>query len=249
MTSLPRMHGASVLDGVDPRARILAAVALCIALSVASRFTTLGLALLGVVVLVRLAGIAFRSLARRVATLNCFMLVVAILVPLSAGGPALAAFGPFQVSQEGMRLAGLIVLKGNAIVLGLMALLGTLDGIVLGHALHHLRVPEKLIHLMLFTLRYLEVLRRESERLRAAMKVRAFRPRMSWHTYQAYGYLVGMLLVRSLDRAERIVSAMKCRGFRGRFYLLDHFAFSPCDAWFAMATAIALALLAVVEYA
>ena len=61
------------------------------------------------------------------------------------------------------------------------------------------------------------------------MKMRGFRPRMNWHTYRTYGYLVGMLLVRSLERSERIVAAMKCRGFRGRFYLLDHFAFSSAD--------------------
>jgi cobalt/nickel transport system permease protein len=120
---------------------------------------------------------------------------------------------------------------------------------VLAHALHHLHLPEKLVHLMLFTVRYVEVLRREYGRLAAAMKARGFRPRMNRHTYRAYGYLVGMLLVRSLDRSERIVAAMKCRGFRGRFYLLDHFALARRDGWFAMVAAVVLVLLAAVEYA
>jgi cobalt/nickel transport system permease protein len=57
-----------------------------------------------------------------------------------------------------------------------------------------------------------------------------------------------MLLVRSLDRSERIIAAMKCRGFRGRFYLLDHFAFSRRDIWFALALILALASLALVEW-
>ena len=83
---------------------------------------------------------------------------------------------------------------------------------MLGHALGHLHVPRKLAHLLLFTVRYLDVLDREYRRLRAAMKVRSFRPRMSLHTYRAYGYLVGMLLVRSFDRSERMLAAMKCRG-------------------------------------
>jgi cobalt/nickel transport system permease protein len=52
-----------------------------------------------------------------------------------------------------------------------------------------------------------------------------------------------MLLVRSFDRAERIVAAMKCRGFRGHFYLLDHFAMTRADLPFAVvSTAILLAL-------
>jgi cobalt/nickel transport system permease protein len=81
------------------------------------------------------------------------------------------------------------------------------------------------------------------------MKVRAFRPRMDRHTYRTYGYLVGMLLVRSLERSERIVAAMKCRGFRGRFYLLEHFAFSRRDAWFAVAAAALGTVLAWAEFA
>ena len=101
--------------------------------------------------------------------------------------------------------------------------------------------PEKVVHLLLLTVRYVGVLQRESQRLRIAMKARGFRPRMNGHTYRSYGQLVGMLLVRSLDRAERIVAAMKCRGFRGHFYLLDHFAYSTArDLPFA---AIALATL------
>jgi cobalt/nickel transport system permease protein len=132
-------------------------------------------------------------------------------------------------------------------VLAIVVLVGTLDIVTLGHALSHLHVPDKLTHLLLFTVRYLDVLRREYLRLRAAMKIRGFRPRMSLHTYRSYGYLVGMLLVRSLDRSERIVAAMKCRGFRGRFYLLDHFAFALRDAWFGTACVLLLASLALVE--
>ena len=80
------------------------------------------------------------------------------------------------------------------------------------------------------------------------MKLRGFRPRMDRHTYRAYGYLVGMLLVRSLDRSDRIVAAMKCRGFRGRFYLLDHFAFSVRDALFGAASMVVLLVLAWAEW-
>ena len=48
---------------------------------------------------------------------------------------------------------------------------------------------------------------------------------MNGHSYRTFGYLVGMLLVRSFDRSERVLAAMKCRGFRGQYWLLDHFSF------------------------
>ncbi len=138
--------------------------------------------------------------------------------------------------------------RANAIVLALAVLVGSLDVTTLGHALHHLYLPEKLIHLLLFTVRYVGVLQREYGRLRAAMKVRGFRPRMSRHTYRSFGYLVGMLLVRSVDRSERIVAAMKCRGFRGRFFLLDHFAFTRRDLPLAFVSLAVLVLLALAEW-
>jgi cobalt/nickel transport system permease protein len=59
------------------------------------------------------------------------------------------------------------------------------------------------------------------------MRVRCFRPGVNRHSYRAFGYLVGMLLVRSFDRSERVLAAMKCRGFCGRYYMFDHFAFVP----------------------
>ncbi len=92
------------------------------------------------------------------------------------------------------------------------------------------------------------MLRREYHRLRAAIEVRAFRPGVNMHTYRTYGRLVGMLLVRSLDRSERVVAAMKCRGFHGHFYLLDHFHYSRRDALFAAVAAAILAGIARLEW-
>ena len=42
-------------------------------------------------------------------------------------------------------------------------------------------------------------------------------------------YLIGMLLVKSFDRADRIRKAMLCRGFHGEYYLLSHFELHTVD--------------------
>jgi cobalt/nickel transport system permease protein len=49
------------------------------------------------------------------------------------------------------------------------------------------------------------------------------------HTYRTYAYLVGMILVKSHDRSQRVRAAMLCRGFQGRFYDLSEFAFRSSD--------------------
>jgi len=198
----------SLIQRVDPRARILTAAALSVAVALASRPLVLGMAL-GVTVLgAVLARLRPADVLRRLLPLNLFMLMLCLLLPLTTQTAPLASIGPLSISRDGLLLAAAIALKGNAIVLALMVLLGTMETTTLGHALAHLRVPEKLIHLLLLTVRYIDVLRREHLRLVAAMKVRGFRPAMNLHTYRTYGYLVGMLLVRSHDRSQRILAAM-----------------------------------------
>ena len=99
----------------------------------------------------------------------------------------------------------------------------------LGHAMHKLRVPKKLVHLFFFTYRYIHVIHREYLRLVHAIKIRGFSPGTNMHTYKTFAYLVGMLLVRSSDRAERVHNAMRCRGFRGRLYSLSQFSLTTTD--------------------
>ena len=235
---------------MDPRTRIVAAAAFSAVVAVVNGFPALGLSLGAGLLAATLTNLPLLGVVKRLVPVNVLMLLLVVLLPWTVAGPEhteLVVLGRLAYTWEGLRLAGAIAIKANAIALAVIVLVGTLDLVTLGHALSHLWVPDKLSHLLLFTVRYLDVLRREYRRLRAAMRIRGFRPRMSLHTYRSYGYLVGMLLVRSLDRSERILAAMKCRGFRGRFYLLDHFAFSLRDAWFGAGCALLLAGLALVE--
>jgi cobalt/nickel transport system permease protein len=254
-----------LLDGIDPRTRILAAVLFSCVVAISGSLLTLSVALGLGVAGVCVAGAGTRGNLKRLVPVNALVLVLFVLltlqsymrgpfeanpnssVPVAGGETSLAMVGPLPAVEDGRRLALVIGLKANAIVLSVVVLLAGLDSVTLGHALGHLKMPQKLIHLLLFTVRYLDVLDREFVRLRAAMKVRGFRPRVNWHTYRTIGHLIGMLLVRSLDRSERVIAAMKCRGFRGRFYLLDHFAFSARDIAFTALVLASVSLLAALE--
>ncbi len=78
------------------------------------------------------------------------------------------------------------------------------------------------------------------------MRVRAFRPRTNRHTLRTLGYLVGMLAVNGFDRSERILHAMKCRGYTGAFPMTEPSPIGRGDIGFG---AIAMAFLAVVFWA
>ena len=241
-------NSRAYLAGVDPRLRVMVAVVFSVLVALADDFNLLIPALVAALVGLGVSGLSWGKVFRRLVPLEAVMAVMFALLPWTTPGTVLWRVGPLEFSREGLLLAAAIAIKGNAIVLGLLALLGNLDGPTLGHTLSHLRVPDKLTHLLMFTVRYLDVLHREYLRLRWAMRVRAFRPRVDRHTYRSFGYLVGMLLVRSFDRSERIMAAMKCRGFRGRFYLLDHFHFHRGDLPFAIGSLVFLSALAWIEW-
>lgn len=236
------------LDRLDPRARIVAAAAFAVLVALARGWATLGLSAAAAVVLALLTGVHLLPALRRMAALGGVFILLAALVPWTVAGREWLRIGPLEYSREGLVLVTEMALKAAAIALALMVLVGTLDTARLGRSLGQLGMPDKLVQLFLFTIRYFDVLHGELLRLRAAMKVRGFRPRVDRHTYRSLGYLVGMLLVRSLDRSERILAAMKCRGFRGRFPRLDDRALTRYDGVFGVATAVLLAVLAWMEW-
>ncbi|MCC6126250.1 MAG: cobalt ECF transporter T component CbiQ [Pirellulales bacterium] len=242
-TIQPAAGSASAyLSGADPRARIVFAAAFAAAVAWSSSFPALGTALAASIFASFFSGVRPAAVFKRLLPLNVVFLCLFLILPFTAPGRQAAMLYSLSLSREGFLLAAAIALKGNAIALMMIALFGSMETTTLGHALSHLGVPRKLALLLLFTARYVAVLEREYSRLRAAMRVRAFRPGMNRHTYRAFGFLAGMLLVRSLDRSERILAAMKCRGFAGRFYLLDHFAFTKKDLPFCAAAVVVLAL-------
>lgn len=163
-------------------------------------------------------------LVRRLLHVEGFMLLLFVMLPLTMPGTPVAEIGPLSLSAEGIALAALVALKVSASVLLLAVLVGSVEPARLGATLHALHVPERFNRLLVMTARYVELIRAEAQRLGESMRARGFRPRSNRHTWRSYGHLAGMILIRALDRAERVTEAMRCRGFSGRY---PHAAFAP----------------------
>ncbi|WP_082911055.1 cobalt ECF transporter T component CbiQ [Magnetospirillum moscoviense] len=237
-------EGHGPIGHLDPRTRLVAAG--LFALMVVSRdqiwplVLAVGLALAAAL----LARLRVLPTLRRMLAMDGFMVAAVALLPFTVpGDPAFSAFG-LTGSGEGLHQAALILLKANAVVLMLLALVGSMNTIALGHALARLGLPCKLVQLFLFTVRYLDLLHREYARLRTAMKARAFTMGTNRHTWQSVGYLFGMLMVRSLERSDRILAAMRLRGFDGHFPCLEEPSrFGRPDGLFALASAASVVLM------
>ena len=244
----PFSDGASVVHRLDPRGRIVVAAIFAILIATTSTYATALAGLALAILCLALARLPLRQVAVRLLVVNSFIFFLWLVLPLTYPGDPVWRLGPLTATRQGLVFTGLITLKSNAIILALIALIATVPVVTLGQALHQMRVPDKLAHLLLFTYRYIYVFEQEYRRLVQAMKIRGFRPRTNLHTYRSYAYLAAMLLVRSFDRAERVFQAMLCRGFNGTFYSLTTFSWQGRDSLFLTASLPVLVGLVFLEW-
>ncbi|MDB5508093.1 MAG: hypothetical protein JWL93_562 [Hyphomicrobiales bacterium] len=230
-------------EALDARTRLVAALSLVLVTVSMRSLSGQVAALLLALVMLRLSGLSLAQTSRRLLHVEGFMIALLVLLPLTVPGPALLSFGPFSMSQPGVARAVSIILSVNAAVLSTLSLLHTLEPVRLGRALASLGLPSRLVHLMMFLVRYQSLLRDEATRLVEAMRARGFAGRLRMHTWRTYGNLVGMLLVRSVERAERVDEAMRCRGFSGRFPMRANRPLTRADWRFGCALAAVLAAL------
>lgn len=219
----------SLLHRIDPRVKIISVTLFSIIVAVSNRFQTLLPALAIGFILVMISTVPVKKIFQYLLPVNGLILFLWFFLPFTFEGEPLFTVGPLVATSEGVYHAFRITLRSNAIAAVLIALVASTSILTLGHAMHKLKVPDKLTHLFLFTYRYIHVIHQEYLRLVKAMKVRGFRAGTNMHTYRTFAYLVGMLLVRSSDRAERVYNAMLCRGFRGRLYSLSRFSLETID--------------------
>ena len=161
--------------------------------------------------LVGISGAPVRSLVLRWAG---FALVVGFLAVMVAPGlPARASHGLVTVILS-------IVVKNSLAFLMMLVLATVTSWLDLLQAMRRLGVPRVLVATLQFMERYLHVLGEELARMSQARRARSFQGGsiLSWRLLTG---MLGMLLLRSFERAERVHSAMLARGWDGTIHHLD----------------------------
>jgi cobalt/nickel transport system permease protein len=241
--------GDSFIHRLDPRVKVVSALAFSVLTAVMDSLPALFAAMAVAIILVLAAQLSIRAVAYRLAVVNGFILLMWFMLPFTYPGTQIFAVGPLHASLEGVAYALLITVKSNAIVIACIALLSTIGLADVGRALGHLRVPDKIVHIFLFMLRYMGLMSRNYQCFMTSMSVRCFRPRTNMHTYKYYANMVGMLLISSYETAEAIHAAMLCRGFTGKFYATEEFAIKRGDMLFGFLMMGALVMMAVLQWA
>jgi len=238
----------SIVYRLDPRVKIVIAILFSVLAAVSNRFVVLIAAFVVGIIILFSTGIQIKEVFKRLVPVNTLLIFLWLFLPFTFAGEHLFSIGPLTGTREGVLFAFRITIKSNSIMLMLITLAASTSIFTIGHAMHQLGMPKKLVHLFFFTYRYLHVMYKEYTRLINSMKIRGFKPKTDLHTYKSYAYLIGMLLVRGFDRSQRVHNAMICRGFRGKLYSLSSFSISKADIIAFILMAGIILILGILEW-
>jgi cobalt/nickel transport system permease protein len=208
----------TLVHRLDPRVKLLVTFFYIVTVVSYSKYDSIGLLplVLYPVFLISLADLPFKYLLGRVLIATPFILFMGIFNPIFDHTPLFQVNG--LVFTGGWLSFIVLFLKFGFTVLAALILVSICGINEIGTALLKFKIPRVLVMQMLFMYRYLSVLMEETGRSLRAYQLRHFEGRGLNH--KVWGSLVGQLLLRTIDRAQRIYQAMLCRGFRGEFQII-----------------------------
>jgi cobalt/nickel transport system permease protein len=163
-------------------------------------------------VVVKIADLPFPLVLRRMLIEVPFVLF-AVLMPFFGSEPRIEFLG-FSLSQAGLWAAFGILAKGTIGVATSITLAATTRARDLLQGLETIRVPELLVQIASFMLRYSAVVTDDLARMKVARESRGFSATGVKH-WKVLANSAGALFIRSYERGERVHLAMLSRGYNG----------------------------------
>jgi len=185
-----------------------------------------------------LGKIPIKFALKHILVVSPFVLVLALSCPLYDKTPFTMAFGPFTwESSTGWMRCFTILGKFIVTMLALIALVSTTRFNDLLAGLQKMGLPKLLTIQLGFLYRYIFILIDKAHhilRARAGRKLKNLGAKTELKTAAA---MLGSLLIRSLETAERINIAMQARGFTRKWRTISMLRIRSSDLVFAIASA------------
>jgi cobalt/nickel transport system permease protein len=208
-------HGHSPVHRAPAHLKILALLAFMIVVVATPRdwYAAFGAYLAILVIVIGVSRVPPTYLLKRTVVEIPFVFF-AVLLPFVATGPQTEVLG-VSVSQHGLEAGIALLIKGTLGVLASLTLAATTEPQELLLGLERLRLPQQLVQIMSFMVRYLDVVTGEMQRMKVARESRGFSARNPKH-WPVLARSAGALFIRSYERGERVHLAMLSRGYTGR---------------------------------
>lgn len=156
-----------------------------------------------------IAHVPLPYLARRLAIFMPMVCMLSLSVPISQGFAA------------GWEIMAAILFRTTLSFVAMLWLVNVMPFDQLLVTLRRLWVPEIIVAMLSFMYRYIFVLWDELDKMRVARRARSFGGVSLWRRWTSAAQLIGMLLIRAMERAERVHGAMCARGWDGRMRTID----------------------------
>lgn len=161
-----------------------------------------------------IARVRLRWLVPRLA-LEAPVVLFALVLPLVAEGPRVEVLGlGLALSRPGLEGAALLVARATLGLATALVLVATTPPDAIVDGLDRLGLPRRMVEILTFMVRYLDLVRVDLRRMEVARASRGD-GRAGWRRWAAGAASVGHLFVRSYERGERVEQAMAARGYRG----------------------------------
>ncbi|MDD5724021.1 MAG: cobalt ECF transporter T component CbiQ [Syntrophales bacterium] len=180
------------------------------------------------VLLLTIGEIPLLFILKKVALVSPFAVFIGIFNPLL--DPVQVTVLPGLTLSAGWFSFCSILLKFLLTVSTALLLIATTSFPGVCHALRQIGVPSLFVSQLLFLYRYLFVLAEESMRIIRARDMRSYGRRGTG--VKVFVRIVGMLFLRTIERAERVYYAMLSRGFQGDMPALRNFRITAADLAF-----------------
>jgi cobalt/nickel transport system permease protein len=194
---------------------------------------------------VGMANLPFGYLFRKLLLVSPFVLFIGIFNPF-LDRETLLQIGPLAISGGWISLLSILLRFILSVGAGLL-LIATTGFPAICMALEKLGAPKVFTVQLLMLYRYLFVLAEESIRMVRAYTLRSFAKKRIG--YAVFRQLLGNLLLRTFDRAQRIHMAMLSRAFSGEIRTARQFRFGPAELFSLAGTTFLLIFIRFVNIA
>ena len=208
-------HGHSPIHRFPAHLKVLALLAFVLVVVATPKqwFPVYAGYLIVIVIVIAISKVPFAYIGKRMVVEVPF-LFFAVLLPFVATGPRTEVLG-LSVSESGLLAAWGLLAKGTLGVMASLTLAATTEPHKLLLGLERLGLPNQLVQIMSFMVRYLDVVTGEMQRMKIARESRGFSARNPRH-WPVVAKSAGALFIRSYERGERVHLAMLSRGYTGK---------------------------------
>ena len=203
----------SIIARLDPRVKVLTAAVFVLCVVSFDKYVIAAMLpfALFLSLIMGLGGIPAHFILKKLVLVSPFALLLGMFNPF-LDQQTLLYLGPIPISGGWLSFLS-ILLRFSLTVSAMVILIATtgFNGVCM--AMEKMGMPKIFAVQLLLLYRYVFVLMDEGQRMYRARALRSFQGRGT--DMKTFGHLIGGLLLRTLDRGQRIHLAMLCRGFDG----------------------------------